>query len=243
MNAPFVIQAGLPVEFYEPGDFFRILASAGPVDVRFYRQGVEVGEALQVTEGYAERWRGLGFDRFIIASGTTQTLQVVARLGSDVYFDAPPVGSTDIVSSVPLALDAATLAAIDANMRAAPLPVRVDQLPGGNWANTAQVVANTPISVFLAAANPNGAIIHALEAFDVGAAVNNQVFIAKATAPANVTDGVIVAQALPVDAPGNVYMAIKRDVPVRIPAGLGLYFIASTGGSVGVLRSARYTLL
>lgn len=233
MNAPFVIQAGVPVEFYEPGDFFRILASAGPVDVRFYRLGVEVGEALQVTEGYAERWRGLGFDRFVIASASTQTIQVVARLGSDVYFDAPPVGSTDIVSSVPLALDVATL-----------LAMRQPVQPASNWNSNAALVANTPLTIFAPAANTNGAIIWTAEAGEGYSSAGLSTFIAKASAPATPVDGEVIAMSHGTANNGALQSMVKMPHPTRIAAGLGLYYIASAAGSgTNYGRHCRYTLL
>lgn len=240
MNAPFVIQAGLPVEFYEPGDFFRILASAAPVDVRFYRQGVEVGEALQVTEGYAERWRGLGFDRFIIASATTQTLQVVARLGSDVFFDSPPVGDTSIISSVPLALDAATLAALEADIVGLQSPL----LPASNWNNGGTMGANAPLTIFAAGSNPNGAILWSAGASDGVNGAMVQSFIAKATAPTGAADGDVIAQSTPcAGVSTTLYQRIDLQQPRRIAAGRGLYFISSVAGSAGFMRHARYTLL
>lgn len=234
MNAPFVIQAGLPVEFYEPGDFFRILASAGPVDVRFYRQGVEVGEALQVTEGYAERWRGLGFDRFIIASATTQTLQVVARLGSDVYFDAPPVGSTDIVSSVPLALDAATIAALL-------------QVPtyGASFDSTTALGAGATEQVFAAAANVNGAVIWSASwsGFNAGAGNAQSGLIAAAAAPGSFTAGDVLMHVMDhASVAGSVNHTGVLQRPVRIPAGLGLWFRNQTAETAGA-RAVLYTLL
>lgn len=90
------INAGQTLEFFEPGDFFRVLDAAAPLDLIFYRNGAEVGRADQVGEGYAERFRGEGFDRYRITSATTQAIQFVGRLGNDVFYDKPPTGEVTL---------------------------------------------------------------------------------------------------------------------------------------------------
>ncbi len=92
------IAAGERKEYYDPGDFFRLLAATNPVTVTFYRNGAEVAEAEGVGEGYAEKFRVDGFDRFAIESATTQTLKFVARLGNDVAYDTPPNGDVTITN-------------------------------------------------------------------------------------------------------------------------------------------------
>lgn len=90
------IQAATRLEFYEPGDFFRLLDCDFPVDVTYYKNGQEIARAEGVAEGYAEKFERTEFDRWTISSATTQTLQFVARLGNSVNYDAPPTGSVDI---------------------------------------------------------------------------------------------------------------------------------------------------
>lgn len=80
------IAGGASVEFTEAADFFRLLSAAYAVDVKFYREGREVADAPGVTGGYAERFP-VPFDRVRISSATTQTIQFVERLGSEVFFD------------------------------------------------------------------------------------------------------------------------------------------------------------
>lgn len=96
IETPFT--AGERKEFYDPGDFFRLLAATDPVTVTFYRNGAEVAEADHVGEGYAEKFRLEGFDRFAIVSATAQTLQFVARLGNDVLYDTPPTGDVQVTN-------------------------------------------------------------------------------------------------------------------------------------------------
>lgn len=86
------IQAGATLEFYEAGDFFRLLECNNPIDVRFYTNEAEQVKAEGISEGYAEKFT-IQFQRIKITSATTQTLQFVVRLGNTVAYDAPPVGA------------------------------------------------------------------------------------------------------------------------------------------------------
>ncbi|MGE0350385.1 hypothetical protein [Hydrogenophaga sp.] len=230
-----IINAGQRLEFYEPGDFFRLMEATDPVTVQWYKNGAEVAEAPGVKEGYAETF-GLGtFDRIAITSATTQAIQFVVRLGNRVLYDTPPVGDTSIVSSVPLALDAATLLALSLQHRPG--------LPGASWSSVATIAANTPLTIFAAGANPNGAIIWSMEADDASAGAMYQSFIAKATAPANVADGEVLAHSrLAIASTTNVF-SLRREVPTRIAPGLGLFFISSSAGTASQLRNCRYSLL
>lgn len=86
------IQAGATLEFYETGDFFRLLECNNQVTVRFYNLGAELVNAEGISEGYAEKF-AKQFTSIKITSATTQTLQFVVRLGNEVSYDAPPVGA------------------------------------------------------------------------------------------------------------------------------------------------------
>lgn len=87
------LTAGQEQEFYEVGDFFRIMSASQPLTVRFYAQGAQVAESKGVAGGYAERFQAGGFDRIKLLSDTTQTVQFVARLGNQVFYDLPPFGN------------------------------------------------------------------------------------------------------------------------------------------------------
>jgi hypothetical protein len=93
------INAGTRLEFFEPGDFFRIMNSEYPVDLEFYNQGAELVKAQSVREGYSERFNEKKFDRYAITSTQTQTIQFVARLGNVVGYDTPPEGTVKLVDS------------------------------------------------------------------------------------------------------------------------------------------------
>ena len=92
----FSMTAGQIVEFYEPSDFFRLLSANNPVKIEYYRNGAEISEADGVTTGYAEKFNDSGFDRVRITSATAQTVSFITRMGSEVFFDAPPTGDVKI---------------------------------------------------------------------------------------------------------------------------------------------------
>lgn len=89
------LTAGVPVTFNEPGNFFRLMSATNAVDIDFYKNGQEIADAYGVTGGYAESFSGQ-FDRFMIKSETTQTVQIASRLGNMVSYDAPPSGNVSI---------------------------------------------------------------------------------------------------------------------------------------------------
>lgn len=246
MSRTINMAAGVPQEFYEVSNFFRILAASGPLTVEFYFGGREVTEAIDVTEGYAEKFETGTFDRVRLVSPTNQTVQFVQRLGNVVQYDKAPVGDSNIVGSVPLALDAPTLAAlesIDLNP-ATLLALQRPTLPTNQATQNAQLVANTAQIVIPAANNVNGAIVWAAEAADQLNPVGCLVLIAKATAPANIIDGEVIATSAAFPISTVVYTHLKTAGPVRLAPGLGLWFIASTAGSVAsAVRFVRYTLL
>ena len=88
------------LEFSIQGDFFRLMAATQPVLVQYYRNGAEIAEADQVSVGYAERFRGLKFDRIAITNGaTSQSVQIAARDGSEVSYDTPPTGQVTVTNT------------------------------------------------------------------------------------------------------------------------------------------------
>lgn len=92
------ITAGAQVEFTEPGDFFRLMNAAYDVDVFFYRQGAEIARAESVSGGYAEKFTEQ-FDRVVLRSATTQSVQFVTRAGNFVAYDTPPNGNVTITNT------------------------------------------------------------------------------------------------------------------------------------------------
>lgn len=90
-----------PVEFNEPGDFFRIMdAQYSMLVVAFYRAGREVARAEWVGKGYAEKF-DQPFDRVVITSVASQTVSFVSRLGNEVRYDTPPSGDVNVIAAAP----------------------------------------------------------------------------------------------------------------------------------------------
>lgn len=87
------INAGERLEFFEPGDFFRLMQAEDPIKVEYFALEKRVVEADNVNEGYAEKFERGQFERIAITSATTQKIQFVIRYGNTVEYDQPPTGS------------------------------------------------------------------------------------------------------------------------------------------------------
>lgn len=90
------INAGQRLEFYEQGDFFRLMQAEAPVTVEYFSMEKRVIEAEDVQEGYAEKFERNQFERIAITSAVTQAIQFVIRDGNTVEYDAPPTGAVTV---------------------------------------------------------------------------------------------------------------------------------------------------
>ncbi|WP_288254041.1 hypothetical protein [uncultured Hydrogenophaga sp.] len=214
----YVVPANGSVQVPATNDNFIVLAASGPVTVR----GDTFGTLPNLMAG--QGLKAVPFNRLELKdeSGAPNTVTLLMS----------PAEFVNQVFSGSVSLDSATLLTL-----VRPL------LPGTNWRDTSTAVANTPLTVVAPGANVNGILVHSLESYDINVNMTNQVFIAKASAPANVTDGEVIAQSLPLAVGTNVMLGIRREVPTRVAPGLGLYFISTTNGSANSLRSARVTVL
>ena len=93
------INAGERLEFFEQGDFFRLMQAADPITVEYFAREKRVAEAEEVNEGYAEKFERSQFERIAITSATTQQIQFVIRDGNSVDYDQPPTGSVIVENS------------------------------------------------------------------------------------------------------------------------------------------------
>lgn len=94
ININTTMQAGQVLDFYDRGDFLRVMEAERPLTITFYRNGAEVSRAVDVSEGYAEKFEGGGqFDRVTVLSETEQQVQIVSRLGNVVAYDKAPTGN------------------------------------------------------------------------------------------------------------------------------------------------------
>jgi hypothetical protein len=99
MNINQLLAAGIPAEFNEVGNFFRVMAATGEtLKIEFYRMGSKLGDAENVGAGYAERFEE-NFDKVVITSTAAQTVRAVSRLGNDVRYDTPPVGNVAVTNA------------------------------------------------------------------------------------------------------------------------------------------------
>jgi len=112
----------------------------------------------------------------------------------------------------------------------------------GSYKSNTNMAINTPDTVFLPAANANGAIVWQAAFANQSAGLNFSSFVAKAAAPASVIDGDIIVQTNNTGTGPAAVTCGTLIQPVKIDAGKGLYFISSIA-ETNALRSALYTLL
>lgn len=258
IQAP-TLAAGETKEFYDLGDFFRLMKSTDPITVRFYYQGREVVVAENIERGYAERFRVGQFDRFTVYSATAQTISFAARLGNEVSYDVPPTGAVTVSGGVALdaatlaaleviGLDAATLAALESvELNPATLAtLRQPLQPNAFWTDDTNVVGNSSKTIFTDAANVNGAIVFKADITSYSAGSRREVFIKKSGGlPGSVTDGGIVLAGKTLAIPSDVLIAGDLQTAQFIEPGFSLSYISS--GSITAnsysMRSCVYRLL
>jgi hypothetical protein len=215
-------------------DFFRLIATVGSCDIRFSIAGRIIAERLAVEAGFAEQFKIAPFDKVTITSNAVQNIQFETALGSEIRYDrgASSVTGTVAISGA-IALDAATLAALENTS------INSEQY-GGSYVSTASLTANTAVQIISAAANTNGISIISAQYCPLAAGGILAAFLAKATAPTSVTDGVPILIA----AGSNIYSGCMATMAgkIIIPAGLGVFTISNTA-EVGGFKSMLYKLL
>lgn len=213
------------------GQYFELIDSTFPVDVTlsdFY--GAQRG--LMKSAEASFNLKNTEFGVVQITSASAQTIRFAYGTGEAGTRRA--AGAVSIVGTVPVDLIAADVDAI-----------RRPELPGASWNHGVAMVANTPVTVFTAAANVNGALIWSAQHADIhggGGAIAT--LVAKATAPANILDGEVIAMSENAASGTGPATNIQLRQPTRIAAGLGLFFLvnqASSGSSTA--RACRFTLL
>lgn len=236
---PVAFAAGEQRSFYITGSYFEIIDAVDPVDIvlsdaygarRGLMKGAEASFHLKNTP--------FGFVQ--ISSATAQEIRFA--YGSGEAGTRRAAGAVNIVGTVPVSGPLT-----DAELRATPVPVR-DRLeaPTGNWVNSALWgAANSSVNIFTAAANVNGAIVWAAGANDQNASGAPQSLIAKATAPATIVDGDVIAFTRNQILSGAplFYKELELVEPQRIAPGLGLWFISGFAGSAVGYRHVRFSLL
>lgn len=120
-------------------------------------------------------------------------------------------------------------------------------LPSSSFVSGATLTANTPLNVLAAASNTAGVRIHDGNSCSVNATqIASHALLAKATAPANAIDGVIImAQDNGFsNAAGDRYHSFGKLVkPRRIATGLRMDFIVSITDTGGCTKYVNYDVL
>ena len=237
ISVPF--QAGESRLFAITGQYFELIDATTPVDVVLSDAfGAQRGVMRQAEASF--NLKNTEFSTVQLTSAAAQTVRFAYGTGEAGTRRA--AGAVSIVGTVPVSGPLT-----DAQLRAAQVQVRDrGDAPTGNWTNNIAVAANTAVAVFLPAANVNGAIVIAAGASDYSAASTPQSFVAKASAPANVLDGDVLALSknTSFNSTGSVlYKDTEMLREQRIPAGQGLYFISSFAGAAAGFRYCRYVLL
>lgn len=212
------------------GQYFEIIDATFPVDVTLSDvYGAQRGLMRSAEASF--NLKNTNFGVIQITSASAQTIRFAYGTGEAGTRRA--AGAVSIVGTVPVDLIATDVDAI-----------RRPEAGAANWNSLATVAALTPLAVFTAAANTNGAIVWAAEACDANPASITQSFVAKATAPVSTVDGDVIALSKVDIFAASVFCSLKLATPQRIAAGLGLFFISNSAGSAThQARMARFTLL
>lgn len=174
----------------------------------------------------------VGFTQLLIENTAQAGKRLRIFYGVDIDFQAGVNSSIAIAGTVLIGNTIANPAeiAISANTY------------GASYQSLTAIAANTPDTVFLPATNTNGAIIWDASFMNNSASPGYGSFIAKASAPTSTVDGAVILGADAVAQGASIFMGGSLKLPVKIPAGLGLYYICANAES-SAHRHCKYTLL
>lgn len=118
---------------------------------------------------------------------------------------------------------------------------------GSSFKSLSALAANTPETIFLPAANTNGIILWCAESYS-NYATNTATlgaFVAKNAAPATINDGdIITLEFLSSGVGANWNARACLPAPIKIAAGLGLYYISTTANvAATAARTVHWTVL
>lgn len=86
--------AGVPVDFWDVGDFFLCLSAERPVAVRFFEKGRVVHESV-VVGGFSDRFVS-PFDRFQLVTDSDQSVEFLTRFGGSVDYAPSAAGGPGV---------------------------------------------------------------------------------------------------------------------------------------------------
>lgn len=235
----FNLTAGGSQTILAGGAYLRILTATGAVDV------IVEGKGTMPNLLAGQGLKDLPFQRVVLRDKSGAPNSGTILVASSEFVDNRLFGTFDLSPSTLAALESVDLNTPTLNTLTRPL------LPLSAWSDvTGALAPNTALTVFSAAANTNGAIIHDLQASDViTGSTGVGGFCARATAPNSIAtfidDTVVLQIESRLNLGGNTFVTAKLEKATRIAAGKGLFYLQNfTGAGAGsIMRNARYTLL
>lgn len=231
------------------GHYFELLESSAAVDiVARAADGTVVCDERQVDQGfYIDRRGREPFVELAITTGSSHAVKFGVSDGSLGNRAVPSDITSDAARLLGIVYgnlgQLAQLAVGGVNaLQVTPRGI----IAGAAYSSVTAIAAATPEAVFLPAANTGGAILwdcEFLSANGAGAGYRQCAFIDHTAAPGAFTTGRVVCG--PHDFVVNgaaVEILGRRDSPIYIAAGRGLYYY-STVAETAAARAARYTLL
>lgn len=219
----YTIPAFGSVQIPAQNDNFIVQASTGMLAVR----GDTFGKLTGIVAGQGLKMVPFNRLELIDESGAPNTVTIL--LAPVEFVNQVFSGSVNVVGTIP----------VDVVRAVPPAP--------SNWFNTnAAITFNTPQTVLAPGANINGAILLSAAVQASETARMDHGFLAKASAPALITDGEPLLHGLVTINTASFWSSCAQlSQPLYVAPGLGIYYISSltlTAGT-GTLRSARWQLL
>lgn len=237
-TSSYKIAANSAIEIGASGNYVQVRLT--PVDLII--ENVDSNESIEVSQG--DDFQFKDFNRLTIRNPSAGEIFIKLTIAKDKRAGSAKVGGSVSVAG-DVNLTASTLAALESvSVQNIVSMVHGGQAYGASFRSSANETSNAAETVFTAAANVNGAIIHSMQFVSQYSAAARPCYLSKAGVPANVLDGDSILSA---DAIGylnsNFTYAGSLKNPIKIPAGKGLHFISDSGVFGGSSRSVLYTLL
>lgn len=219
---PISVPAGEQIEFAATGNYVRVRQSSVALKIQH-----DNGDFIEVDQGDDFEFEPFQRLRISHESGTDQQIKLVIARGKKS--GSSKVGGAVSVNNFP-----ATQTVVN-------VEPEKPQAYAASYSSNVNLAANTAVQVFSAASNVNGATLHsATMTALVGAGAGIVALVAKAAAPANNADGAVILS-VGSGATSAAANSATLQKPIKIPAGVGLYFISSVAESYS-LKGVQYTL-
>lgn len=227
-NKKLVLAPDQQYEFPLHGDSLRVVSANVPI----YFKTQDGALDFYLEQGEKATFEGQDFLTLVIYHLDVADQTVIISIGKDADIGSAKFSGNVSISNA-VALDAATIAAMES----------VDANPivfGSSLYYSTAFVANTPVQLIAPGANVNGIVLHKLSLASYNAATHNWNVLAKASAPANISDGDIILSLE--NGLASTVASGKVERATKILAGKGLYVYPTVAASVVALM-AQYTIL